>query len=534
MKKDIVVIGILGTVTDNNTSDERWNIWRPTVSLALKESFPVKRLDLIYDPAIPNNEEGARCVAYDFNSKSPSSDIKLHRHTFPKPWDFVDVYAELLNFAHNYKFDIEHEDYFVHITTGTHVMQICLFLLVESRIIPAKLLQTYSLRDGPNGAIKDIDLDLSKYNELAKRFEEKTAEGIHYLKSGINTRNKNYNHMIDELATVSVKSKAPILITGPSGVGKTRLARLIYEWKKNNHKVTGSFVEVNCATLKGTSAMSALFGHVKGAYTGASDKRLGLIAAADKGLLFLDEIGELGLDEQAMLLRAIEDKHFYPLGSDKEISSDFQLICGTNADIKKMVAEGKFRADLLARINLWSFRLMSLKDRIEDLEPNLMHELEKASESLGTKIRMNKEAHDLFIKEATAPDALWTGNFRELSGSAMRMSVLSDCGRITIDNAREELSRLQEGWREEEALNNDSFPLIKAVLDDQEAELDLFDKAQLEYVIKTCQKSKSMAEAGRRLFANSIKQRASSNDSDRLRKYLAKFNLSWDAVSKPL
>lgn len=534
MDKDKVVIGILGTWTDSNTSDERWNFWRPTVSLALQENFFVKRLELIYDSTDPKIEESANCTASDFSIKSPNSDIKLHRLNFPNPWNFEDVYAELLNFAHKYKFDFEHEEYFVHITTGTHVMQICLFLLVESRIIPAKLLQTYSLRNGPNGGVKEIDLDLSKYDKLASRFNEKTAEGIHYLKSGINTKNKIYNHMIEELATVSVKSTAPILITGPSGVGKTRLARLIYEWKKNNHKVTGSFVEVNCATLKGTSAMSALFGHVKGAYTGASDKRLGLIAAANKGLLFLDEIGELGLDEQAMLLRAIEDKHFYPLGSDKEISSDFQLICGTNADIKKMVREGKFRADLLARINLWSFKLLSLKDRLEDLEPNLMHELEKASETLGTKIRMNKEAHDLFIKEATSSDALWSGNFRELSSSAMRMSVLSDSGRITVDTAKEELSRLKNSWTEEESLSNDNFPLIKAALQDKEAEIDLFDKAQLEYVLKICQSSKSMAEAGRKLFANSIKQRASSNDSDRLRKYLAKFNLNWETASNPL
>ena len=102
--------------------------------------------------------------------------------------------------------------------------------------------------------------------------------------------------------------------------------------------------------------MSALFGHAKGAFTGAVTERAGLLRAADGGVLFLDEIGELGADEQAMLLRALEEKRFLPLGSDKEVASDFQLIAGTNRDLEADVARGRFRDDLLARIDLWTFR----------------------------------------------------------------------------------------------------------------------------------------------------------------------------------
>src|SRR5204862_3777135 len=99
--------------------------------------------------------------------------------------------------------------------------------------------------------------------------------------------------------------------------------------------------------------MSALFGHVKGAFTGALKDRAGLLRSADGGVLFLDEIGELGLDEQAMLLRALEEKTFLPLGSDRETQSDFQLIAGTNRDLMAEVNRGLFREDLLCRINLW-------------------------------------------------------------------------------------------------------------------------------------------------------------------------------------
>jgi len=123
--------------------------------------------------------------------------------------------------------------------------------------------------------------------------------------------------------------------------------------------------------------MSALFGHVKGAFTGAINPRPGLLRAADGGILFLDEIGELGPDEQAMLLRALEDKVFLPMGSDREVKSDFQLVAGTNRDLFALVREGKFRDDLLARINLWAFQMPGLRDRIEDIEVRVIDPMRK-------------------------------------------------------------------------------------------------------------------------------------------------------------
>lgn len=121
----------------------------------------------------------------------------------------------------------------------------------------------------PNGTYTIIDLDLSKYDKITERFHQEQKDGIRFLKSGIETRNAKFNEMIRELATVSVKSKAPILLTGKTGVGKTKMARLVYEWKKQKRMVSGNFVELNCATLRGDACMSALFGHVKGAFTGA-------------------------------------------------------------------------------------------------------------------------------------------------------------------------------------------------------------------------------------------------------------------------
>ncbi|MEL7364200.1 MAG: RNA repair transcriptional activator RtcR family protein, partial [Bacteroidota bacterium] len=182
----------------------------------------------------------------------------------------------------------------------------------------------------PVGTHRIIDLDLSTYDRIASREAQRHADTRQFLKSGIATRNAAFNALIDEVERVALHSRAPILLNGPTGAGKSRLARRIYELRRARAQLTGPFVEINCATLRGDAAASALFGHVKGAFTGAVAARPGLLRAADGGVLFLDEIGELGLDEQAMLLRALEEKAFLPVGADTDAHSDFQLIAGTN------------------------------------------------------------------------------------------------------------------------------------------------------------------------------------------------------------
>lgn len=197
--------------------------------------------------------------------------------------------------------------------------------------------------------------------------------------------------MIEQIEKVAIKSRAPILLNGPTGAGKSFLARRIFELKQARHQFSGAFVEVNCATLRGDTAMSTLFGHVKGAFTGARESREGLLRSANGGMLFLDEIGELGADEQAMLLKAIEEKPFIRLAAIA-VSSDFQLIAGTVRDLRQLVADGKFREDLYARINLWTFTLPGLRQRQEDIEPNTDYEVERHASLTGDSVRFNTEA----------------------------------------------------------------------------------------------------------------------------------------------
>ena len=301
------------------------------MALCQHDDLLVSRFEILHDP---KHRTLCDLIAGDIKSVAPETEVCRHELTFANPWDFQDVFTALHDFARPYPFNLDEEEYLVHITTGTHVAQICLFLLAEARYFPGKLVQTApptKWGTGP-GTFDIVDLDLSKYDRLASRFRHRMKR-----ESRIHPEERHRNAQC-EIQPVDRPDRTGgkflpghrFCSTGPTGAGKSNLARRIYELKKTRRQLEGAFVEVNCATIRGDGAMSSLFGHRRGAFTGAVADRPGLLRAADGGLLFLDEIGELGPDEQAMLLRALEDKRFLPVGSDKEAQSDFQLIAGTN------------------------------------------------------------------------------------------------------------------------------------------------------------------------------------------------------------
>lgn len=522
-----MVLGLIGPTLDAGVGSERWNRWRPTVALCQHDDLIVHRLELLHDR---KHVKLARLVQKDLAGVSPETEVRLHEIDMKAPWDFEAVFDELHRFARSYSFDTDADDYLIHITTGSHVAQICLFLLTESRHLPARLLQTAPPRrrqSGP-GEFNVIDLDLPRYDRIATRFQEEQEQALSFLKSGIDTRNRQFNQLMERIEKVAIASRAPILLTGPTGAGKSRLARRIYDLKLARRTVQGPLVEVNCATVRGDAAMSALFGHRRGAFTGAVADRAGLLKSADGGVLFLDEIGELGLDEQTMLLRAIEERRFLPVGSDREEESDFQLIAGSNRDLWERVRAGAFREDLLARLDLWTFRLPGLTERPEDIEPNVEYELDRFTREAGRKATFNREARDRFLRFSTSGEALWSANFRDLNAAVTRMATLAPSGRITVREVDEEVGRLTEAWQ---AGESPVGVLVEEILGSQTASsLDRFDRVQLEEVLRVCRSSLSLSEAGRTLFAESRRRRKSTNDADRLRKYLARFDLDWDTV----
>ncbi len=519
-----ILISLLGSTLDNHGRGHgRWGVWRPSVALAMQEDMHFDRYHLLYQP---NCAELLEVVAADIRSCSPDTEVIPEEIDFRDPWDFEEVYAKLYDFSRGRNFSAEDNNYYIHITTGTHVAQICLFLLNESHHLPGKLIQTQPTgRNCARGGFSVIDLDLSRYDLLAKRFAVERRNDLEFLKSGIATRNRRFNALIETVERVAIRSTDPILLTGPTGAGKSQLARRVYELKRLNGQLRGAFVDVNCATLRGDQAMSALFGHRKGAFTGAVADRPGLLKAADGGILFLDEIGELGSDEQAMLLRAVEEKSFLPLGSDREEASSFQLICGTNRDLAAETAAGRFRADLLARIDLWSFELPGLAERRDDTEPNLDYELNRYAEKTGKRVTFNREARARFLDFALDPGTPWAGNFRELNAAVTRMSTLAPGGRIDPATVAAEIARV----RRPAAAGADGG-LAVLLGGGYEERYDEFELAQLKKVVEVCRNSRNMAEAGKRLFAVSRRSKKSSNDSDRVGKYLARFGLDFQAV----
>ncbi len=525
--KPLVILGMLGPSLDSGEGARRWTRWRPTVALCQDPAQVVSRFELLFDPQYTALAE---VVAADLRQVSPETEVRPVRLALKDPWDFEEVYGALHDFARSYRFQPEREDYLVHITTGTHVVQICLFLLAESRHLPARLIQTgppTKRAPGPAGSRTIIDLDLGRYDRLASRFRAETREAVSFLKQGIPTRNARYNALMDQVEHVALRTRAPMLLLGPTGAGKSQLAVRLHQLKASRNQVAGELVHVNCATLRGEQAMAALFGHTRGAFTGAAQARDGLLLRANGGVLFLDEVGELGLDEQAMLLRALEEKVFLPVGADREVRSDFVLLAGTNRDLGEAVAQGTFRADLLARINLWTFALPGLAERREDLAPNLDWETERAGEAVGTHVTWSREARERYLAFGLSPEATWAGNFRDLNASVTRLATLAEGGRITTALVEEEVARLRVLWRA--PVQGDGLGEVLGARADQ---LDDFDRVQLAEVVRVCGQARSLSEAGRSLFAQSRLQKRSANDADRLRKYLARFGLSFEAVAR--
>jgi transcriptional regulatory protein RtcR len=526
MKKK-VSIGFLGTTLDKGQNPHRWEKWRPTIDLHCFDDLVFDRFELLYDQRYTKLCD---VIYQDVQQISPETEVNKHLLAISSPWDFEDVFSTLYDFSKSYPFDPDNEEYYFHITTGTHVVQICLFLLTESRNLPGTLIQVHpnwkrgKIVSEPSYSI--IDLDLSKYDPLISRFQKQSIEAASFLKSGIETKNESFNQLIEEIEKVAVYSKHPLLLMGPTGAGKSLLAKRIFELKKARHKVSGELIQVNCATIRSDTASSTLFGHKRGSFTGAITDRSGLIKAAHKGILFLDEISELGLQEQAMLLHALEEKTFYPLGSDKQESSDFQIIVGTNVNLSDLVAQGLFRKDLLARINIWTFQLPGIAERKEDISANIHFELDKFEKSENRRVTFNKEAINKYLKFALSKQATWTSSFRDLNSSIIRMATLANNSRINIQNVEQEIKRLITSWNPQQKQNI----LTQLFSKDELNQMDLFDQYQLQAVIEACSHCESLSQAGKELFAVSRLSKNTSNDSDRIRKFLGKFGLTWKDV----
>ncbi|MFP6746776.1 MAG: sigma-54 dependent transcriptional regulator [Alphaproteobacteria bacterium] len=221
-----------------------------------------------------------------------------------------------------------------------------------------------------------------------------------------------------DLARRAASSKIPILIEGESGVGKEMVARAV---QGSSERAGKPFVAVNCGAIPENLVESMLFGHEKGAFTGASERHAGKFQEADGGTLFLDEIGELRQDMQVKLLRALQEGEVDPVGSNKPVKVDIRLISATNRDLQWQVDEGRFREDLFYRLNVFPIHIPPLRERLDDVPPLSEHFVAKLAATEGKAVRgLSQEALDLLMGFD------WPGNVRQLENAIFRAVVLCD------------------------------------------------------------------------------------------------------------
>ncbi|MFP5211407.1 MAG: sigma-54-dependent transcriptional regulator [Acidobacteriota bacterium] len=234
------------------------------------------------------------------------------------------------------------------------------------------------------------------------------------------------------------QSTHPVLILGESGTGKELVARTIHAYGPNAHK---PFLPVDCGSLVPTLIESELFGYVKGAFTGANRSKDGLLVAAEGGTVFLDEIGELSLDLQARLLRALQEREVRPVGATHRVPIKARIVAATNRDLAAMVATGSFRKDLFYRLNVVNLRLPPLRDRREDIPLLAAHFLDRISREHGRKFTLSDEVLSTMMRHD------WPGNVRELEHAIERACALSSGPVLHLGDLPTQLQRhgLQNG-----------------------------------------------------------------------------------------
>ncbi|MBN2316539.1 MAG: sigma-54-dependent Fis family transcriptional regulator [Sedimentisphaerales bacterium] len=289
----------------------------------------------------------------------------------------------------------------------------------------------------------------------ASREQEPTSNQKEFIFEGVRGKSPAMTGIFEVLRRVA-PTNISVLIEGQSGTGKELLAKAIHD---NSRRWDKPFMPVNCAGLTETLLESELFGHVKGAFTGAAADRKGLFEAADKGTLFLDEIGDMAPSSQAKLLRVIEDGAVVPVGSNKPTMVDVRIISATNQDLPKLIENKEFRQDLYFRIKGVNITLPALRDRVEDIPGLVDYFLKEAAAEVGSNVAGITDA---------AQDALsrydWPGNVRQLRNTIRTMVVMCDRDKLDVQDIPPEITQrrqLTDGSRPTAALGDVSLDQLE-------------------------------------------------------------------------
>lgn len=263
-------------------------------------------------------------------------------------------------------------------------------------------------------------------NSLAKKESQAVPTDDNFIKGESSVAEKLHGHI-----ALVAPTDMSVIIQGESGTGKEHIAKTLHLQSKRNSK---PFIAIDCGTLSKDLAGSELFGHVKGAFTGALNDKKGQFEAANGGTLFLDEVGNLSYEVQVKLLRALQERVIQPIGSTKTIPVDVRIIAATNDDLANSIQHGEFREDLYHRLNEFKIQLPALRDRGTDLDLFISHFISLSNKELGRNVQLiAKDAKELLMQYD------WPGNLRELKNVIKRMVLLSPGDIAQIESLPDEM-----------------------------------------------------------------------------------------------
>lgn len=421
-------------------------------------------------------------------------DVGLEEVALSSPTDYQDIYREVSQFLTELKLPREDVELTFHLSPGTPAMAVIWIMLARTRF-PASLIQSAQSKadDGSvSFSIELVTFPLDLANAFLPDFLQRSDERIERLSqpkalasefTKIIHRSTVMQQQIELARRVAIHN-VPVLVLGETGTGKELFASAIHECSRRKDQ---PFVAVNCGAIPKELVNSELFGHKKGAFTGANSARLGHFREANGGTLFLDEIGDLPLDAQVRLLRALQEGQVTPVGETNPIKVDVRIIAATHRDLMAEVAAGRFREDLFHRLAVGILHLPALRDRGDDIELLIEHCLARINDDSRDLPEWQDKKISVGAKNILLTHA-WPGNIRELYHTLLRAAIWSKTSEISAEDIQANLLTMPS--KTSEVLNQ---PLFKGF--DLQAVLDQVERHYLQRAMqKAGGKKKPAAE----------------------------------------
>jgi len=410
-----------------------------------------KQIQRIYIFTTPNTLLNAQGLRREIIARYQESEIRIFNIDIPDPTDYEELYLHM--YKRCQEIMTAHEthkpEYYIATASGTPQMQTIWFLLAQSGLVPSILLKITPPRFLKPGqkAVSEIKLSLETFPHITSpsqreleiettylRIEKLEAERKDILLQFSQYKMIGESHQLERIKdTIKAASQydSSVLIQGATGTGKELVAQAIHF---NSLRKEEPFIVVNCAAIPESLIESELFGHEKGAFTGAIQQKKGRFELADKGTIFLDEVGDMPLSAQAKVLRALQDKEITRVGGTKTIKTDVRLIAATNRNLAALISEEKFREDLYYRLKVIDIQIPTLRERREDIPLLISYFLGLHNHRYKRQKQLTRETMKLLFEYD------WPGNIRELENTIERAFVLSTGNIINETDLPQELS----------------------------------------------------------------------------------------------